>query len=146
LLLGVLDKPIPSSLHLQKELFVLSQANPKIKKKICFEKHYYGPYSQDLAELVKDPMYYKEAFNLGNFGKIIITDEGKKIFLNIVESYKDKSRFSELLAMMRMTRELYDKLTKNELLFLIYITYEEFKEKSKVSKSILSRDNRVRLA
>ena len=30
LLLGSIDRPIPSSEHLQKELFVLSKSNPKI--------------------------------------------------------------------------------------------------------------------
>ena len=51
-----------------------------------------------------------------------------------------------MLAMMKMTRQIYDKLTIEELLLLIYVTYEEFKEKSKVSKRILSKNNRNRLA
>jgi len=146
LLLGVLDKSIPTRIHLQKELFVLSKANPKINKFFNFEKHYYGPYSQDLAELVKEPLYYKEAFYLEKNGKISITDKGKKLFEEIVEQYQGDIRFSEMLAMMKMTRELYDKLTTEELLLLIYVTYGEFKEKSKVSKKILSKNIRNRLA
>jgi len=146
LLLGVLDKSIPTSYHLQKELFILSQANPKIKQIFNFEKHYYGPYSQDLAELVKEPLYYKEAFNFEKSGKISITEKGKKLFQEIVNRYKDNIKFSEMLAMMKMTRQIYDKLTFEELLLLIYVTYEEFKEKSKVSQRILSKINRKRLA
>lgn len=146
LLLGVLDKSIPTPYHLQKELFVLSQANPKIKKIFNFEKHYYGPYSQDLAELVKEPLYYKEAYNLEKSGKISITEKGKKLFQEIVNRYKENIKFSEMLALMKMTRQIYDKLTTEELLLLIYVTYEEFKEKSKISKRILSKNNRNRLA
>jgi len=146
LLLGILDRPIPSSLHLQKELFVLTQANPKIERIFNFEKHYYGPYSQDLDELVKEPLYYKETFNLKKNGEISITERGRKLFNEIIKKYSENIRFSEMLAMMKMTRELYDKLTFDELLLLIYITYGEFKEKSKVSKKILSRENRNKLA
>lgn len=39
---------------------------------------------------------------------------------------------SPILAAMKMVRELYDKLTPEELLLLIYDTYPEYREKSNV--------------
>jgi len=51
-----------------------------------------------------------------------------------------------MLAIIKMIRELYDKLTSKELLLLIYITYDDYKEKSKISKEILSKNERNRLA
>ena len=144
LLLGVSDKPIPSLLHLEKELFILSNFNPKLKKFLSFFKHYYGPYSDNVRDLVKDPMYLKNAWVTGD--KIEITPEGKKLFNEIVKSFENNINFKKLLAAMKLVREMYDKLTKEELLFLIYITYPEFREKSKVSKKLLSLENKRRLA
>jgi len=146
LLLGIIDKPIPSLIHLQKEIFILSQANPTIQKFINFEKHYYGPYSQDINEIIQDPLYYKDAFNRDQSGRIAITPRGKEIYNQLIDRYKSNKRFLEFLAMIKMTRELYDKLTSEEFLLLIYITYEKYIEKSKVSKEILSKNKRIKLA
>ena len=134
LLLGVTDRPIPSLLHLEKELFILSNFNPKLKRFLNFFKHYYGPYSDDVRDLIKDPMYLKNAWVVGE--KIKITQKGKKLFNEIVNSFKSDINFRKLLAAMKLVREMYDKLSRDELLFLIYITYPEFREKSKVSEKL----------
>ena len=47
---------------------------------------------------------------------------------------------------MKLVREMYDKLSRDELLFLIYITYPEFREKSKVSEKLLAPREKKRLA
>jgi len=69
LLLGVVDRPIPSILHLEKEMFILTRANPKIASFIPFMKHYKGPYSDVINDLVKNPVYYTSAYRLED-GKI----------------------------------------------------------------------------
>ena len=38
--------PMPSRWHLQKEMFMLAKANPKLGPLICFEPHHSGPYSR----------------------------------------------------------------------------------------------------
>jgi hypothetical protein len=48
--------------------------------------------------------------------------------------------------MMKMVRNLYDKLPTDELLFLIYSTYEDYTEKSTKSKELLSSPKRERIA
>lgn len=148
LLLGVVDiRPIPSSTHLQKELFVLTKANPKMKEFINFEKHHFGPYSDDINNISKNPIYYSDAFVFDQERKkYFITKRGKEIYSEIVRRYSKEPKFEELLTMMKMVRDLYDKLSTDELLFLIYATYGSYTEKSRKSEELLSPSKREKLA
>jgi len=142
LLLGVVDRPMPSKIHLQKELFLLSKANPKIADFIDYEKHYKGPYSAELDDISKDPLFYTNAFEFDKYQRLFLTNEGKKIFKNLIEENSKNPRFKELLKLIKMTREVYDKLSKNELLFLVYATYKDYTEKSDISNHLLSKISR----
>lgn len=146
LLLGAADRPISSLEHLQKELFVLSKANPKIAEFVSFEKHYKGPYSIEVADLINNPVYYPNAYQRDRNGKSWLNPEGKKIYEELVKRYSDDPRFKELIGMIKMIREMYDKLSREELLFMIYITYPDYKEKSKVSDELLSLPKRKEIA
>jgi uncharacterized protein YwgA len=138
ILLGVDDRPIPSLTHLQKEMFVLSRAIAKIGEFIKFQKHYLGPYSEDLSDIVKEPVYFSNAFKQDSKQGYKITNEGKQILEKMIESNKGNPRFSQLLSLAKMVRKLYDRLTRDELLLLIYITYSEYTEFSSVSENLLS--------
>jgi hypothetical protein len=131
LLLGAKDEPLPSRLHLQKELFMLSKARPVINDIFRFEKHYEGPYSQILNESLDEPAYWPNAYTSDESG-IHLTAEGKKQFDAIVSEMEGKSRFKHLLSILRLVRSLYDEISKDELLLLIYDEYDEFIAKSKV--------------
>ena len=48
--------------------------------------------------------------------------------------------------MGKMIRDLYDRLTTDELLLLVYHTYPEYKLKSKKSEELLSPQNKSRIA
>ncbi|MEM3665224.1 MAG: hypothetical protein QXW47_10020 [Candidatus Jordarchaeales archaeon] len=146
LLLGVVDRPIPSLEHLQKELFILSRVNPRVAELIHFEKHYKGPFSQNVAEVVNNPVYYTDAFRRDREGRCWITPEGKKIYEELVRENAGKPGFSHLLAVMKAIRELYDALSKEELLFLIYVTYPEYQEKSSFSDQLLSPERKRKIA
>jgi hypothetical protein len=131
LLLGAKDEqPLPSRLHLQKELFMLSKARPVINDIFRFEKHYEGPYSQILNESLDEPAYWPNAYTSDESG-IHLTAEGKEKFTHIVPELGDTARFKALLGVLRLIRSLYDNLSKDELLLLIYDEYEEYIEKSK---------------
>jgi uncharacterized protein YwgA len=145
LLLGVVDNPVPSKIHLQKELFILSRTNPIFNKIINFQKHYYGPYSPDLKEILEDPVYHIDSIRIKN-GKISLTEHGKRYYEKIFQENKESERFLKMMGAMKMIRELYDKLRVDELLLLIYITYQQYKKKSKVSSEILSSPIKERLA
>ena len=146
LLLGTVNRPVPSREHLQKELFILSRTNPKIARFITFEKHYEGPYSLDIDELLRNPMYYPEAYQIDKNGRCWLTTKGKEIYGDIVEKYSENPRFRELISIMKMIRNMYEKLSKEELLFLIYITYPEYREKSNISDKLLSTKKRKELS
>lgn len=138
LLLGVVDRPIPSKEHIQKELFVLSRANRIISEIFKFEGHYEGPFSPDLAEILESPVYFANAFARDKRG-YWLTEKGKKIYDELVQKYYNDEKFRALLAAMKMARKLYNDLSVEELLFLIYVTYPEYREKSIRSKELLSK-------
>lgn len=146
LLLGSVDRPIPSSEHLQKELFVLSKSNPKIAEIIFFDKHYKGPYSSDLNDITKEPAYHSDAYELDRYQRLHITSRGKEIYEKLISENIANPRFKDFLSMIKMVRELYEKLTVRELLFLIYITYDEYTQKSSISKELLSPENKEKFS
>jgi len=150
LLLGVLDeKPIPSKEHFQKEFFILTKVDPKISELIKFEKHYEGPYDQELDDIIENPLYYTNAIQIrkkGNTKNYSLTADGKNIFKEIVEKKSDNINFKKLLSSMKMIREIYEKLNVEELLFLIYVTFPEFTQKSKISEKLLVPEKKKELA
>lgn len=78
-------------------------------------------------------------------GKFKLIPKVKEIYNKLVENYKDNDDFKKILSAMKLVRKLYEKLTTEELLFLIYATYEEYAEKSHKAKNLLSKRNRLRL-
>ena len=147
LLLGVKDDPVPSLWHLQKEMFILSRAVPKVDEFFGFEKHYNGPFSQALQELVNEPLYFGDAYLIHQGDSIILTGSGRRIFKEIVEQYKDNARFIHLLETVKLTREMYDRLEKEELLFLVYQTYPEYVDASNIyDRLVIDTAKRIKLA
>lgn len=142
LLLGVESNPVPSPWHVQKELFILSKVNPKLQELFSFEKHYEGPYSQLLDELVKEPLIYENAYVYGPNG-INLTSTGRRIYLSLRAKYKYDAKFLELLNALKLIRKLYDRLSKEQLLFLIYITHPEYVELSHIYDDLV-RNTRKR--
>ena len=146
LLLGVDSKPLPSLWHLQKEFFVLVQTFPKFNKYFKFEKHYNGPYCVEIKDAVEDPFVYSDAY-VYQHNEIILTIKGKKIFNELVTKYANKTDFIILKKSMMLIRELYDTLTRDELLFLIYQTYPEYADASNVyDRLVANESNRIRIA
>jgi len=145
-LLGVLDRPVPTELHLQKELFILSKAVKQIKDFIIYERHHEGPFSADLHDVSFSPIFYPNAYIRDYKSGYILKPEGKEIFQKIVAANSNSPEFVEFLAMSKMVRELYDNLSRDELLLLIYSTYKEYTEFSTVSERILEPKTRERLA
>lgn len=142
LLLGVVDKPIPSREHLQKELFIATQVNPYMAQFIDFEAHYKGPFSPDVEYVVENPLYYTDAYCVGK-ETIELSDKGKEIFKQLSDKYVKNTRFREFVAALRMIREFYDKLTKDELLLLVYVTYPKYIQYSSVHDKLMRRKKEI---
>jgi uncharacterized protein YwgA len=145
LFLGVDKQPIPSILHLEKEIFILSNFNNVIKNFFNFQKHYYGPYSQELKESVEEPHYFSDAWIIeGN--KIEITEKGKQIFQKFLDEYRGNKRFNEVLEVIKLVRRMYEKLSMEELLLLVYVTYPKYRIKSQIFDEIYSKKDKIALS
>jgi hypothetical protein len=142
LFLGASPDPIPSELHLQKELFVFLNVYKNLQEFIHFEKHYKGPYSQEIKEALESPMYLSNSWQLEDH-KIRMTKEGQEVYKELVSFYKDDERFKQLLEAIKLTRRMYDKLSGDELLLLIYLTYPEYKVKSDVFDKLYAMRERL---
>ena len=141
-LLGVADKPLPSVWHLQKEFFILTKMNPNIQKLLNFASHYEGPYSEVLQESYREPMCYEDAFVTNKNDEIILTEQGKKTFDEIKNKFANNPKFTQFLQSLKLLREIYDKLSKEELLFLMYLTYPSFIEYSNVYERLVKNEQR----
>jgi hypothetical protein len=141
LVLGCKDEII-SMLHLEKELFLLWNFHPGIRKYMKFIKHYKGPFSREVQECVIHPFYLENCweyippkkYDRLSGGYIKLTEKGKeeyKKFVNEILKSRDNDLI-HLLAGIKIVRNLYDKLSFKELLLLIYDTYPEYTEKSSV--------------
>ena len=85
-----------------------------------------------LQDSLKEPMYYEDAFTTEYNGEICLTNQGKKAFKDIKSKFSADKKFTHLLHSLRLIRDIYEKLTKEELLFLIYVTYPEYVEFSNI--------------
>ena len=155
LLIGASESPVPTNLHLHKEFFVVCNTAPKLSEIIRFEKHMYGPYSPDINEAIKNPVFYPDAFEyrireLPLVGKMIadiaLAADGKKIFDEIVAEYSGNSSFRSFMSIAKAVRILYDPLTVQELLLLIYSTFGDWAERSIVYDQVMSAEFRKKVA
>lgn len=149
LLLGVRDRPMPTQWHLQKEMFLLSKAVPKVSEFFDFKKHYNGPFSPALKEILEEPLYYDGAYKIHRDKTIGLTKHGREVFNKIVAENQDKNgqKFASLLKTISLVRDVYDRLEKDELLFLVYQTYPEHIEASNIyDQMVADVKRRTRLA
>ena len=142
LLLGVLDEPLPSKIHLQKELFIVTMQNKKLENIFNFEKHHYGQYDANIDYALQSPIYYSNAYKQEK-NQIMLSPKGKEYFSYIVNEYKHDENFIFLLSSLKMIRSIYDNLTIEELLLLMYITYPEYIEKADKWGAIQKNKERI---
>jgi hypothetical protein len=146
-LLGSEEKACPTIWHLQKELFIFTKINPKAGQLFNFVRHYEGPYSQIVQESLKDPMYYEDAFVTKQSGEICLSYEGKRNFEDLKNRYTHDTKFIRLLNSFKLIRDIYDRLTKEELLFLVYVTYPEYVEYSNIyDRLVKNKQKRMQLS
>jgi hypothetical protein len=151
LLLGARDQKI-SLLHLEKEAFFLWNFHPDIKNFMSFISHYRGPYSEEIQQAIRSPFHLIDSWiytppakhDILSGGYIELTSYGRHEYKRLHTASSANPRMEPILAAMTMVRELYDKLSPEELLLLIYDTYPEYQKKSDVFESI--RKSKKRLA
>ena len=150
LLLGANDQKI-SILHLEKEAFFLWNFHPDIKKFMGFISHYRGPYSEEIEQIIKNPfnlincwMYIPPTrYDTLSGGYVELTPHGRREYQRLYAASSVNPQMGPILAAMKMVRELYDKLSLDELLLLIYDTYPEYQKKSNVFDDIQKSKKRL---
>ncbi len=151
LLLGARDQKI-SLLHLEKEAFFLWNFHPDIKNFMTFISHYRGPYSEEIQQIIRSPFNLIDCWKYSpparydamSGGYVELTPHGRREYKRLYTASLANPQMTPILAAMTMVRELYDNLSLEELLLLIYDTYPEYQKKSDVFESI--RKSKKRLA
>lgn len=133
LLLGALNRPIPSKHHIHKELFILTQAFPKLNKVLEFNAYLKGPFSRTIQDTLDDLLQRGYITKIGS--SYTLSQQGRETFQQIANTLKQKI----LLNTIRKTREIYDQLDTDELLLLTYITYPNYTIESEELKRILKK-------
>ena len=79
-------------------------------------------------------------------GYVQLTPKGKQEYKRLVEKLQDNEDMLHLLAGIKMVRELYDKLSLEELLLLIYDTYPDYTERSEVWEDIKKKKSQLAIS
>lgn len=136
-LLGSANKPINSKINFQKELFLVTQSFPKFSSLFNFMPHKFGPYSNSVEFTIEN---YPEFFDSGRPG-VKLTPAGECYYQLVLEQMQPENRTS-LERIIKNIRSLYDDLSDNEFMFLIYKTYG-YTEKSDVFNKLMKKRKRL---
>ena len=127
LLLGAKNsESIPGPMHLQKETYVLQNLFTELADETDYEPYFLGPYSEIVAneaEHLKDSDLIR-----AEPGKFELTSDGKKVF-DILKNKSNKEKIQKI----EEFKELFNDLTRDELLAFIYFSYPSQNELEKES-------------
>ncbi len=135
LLLGGAERPINSKVNFQKELFLIVKSFPQFESIFGFVPHRLGPYSNSAEYTVEN---YPDLFAFDKKG-LKLTQEGKDLVHDILKESTPEKR-EKLLKSIELIRSIYDQLTDDEFMFLIYKTYG-YTEKSDVFEKLMRKKN-----
>lgn len=137
LLLSGADKPITSKVNFQKELFLLIKAMPQFETLFDFMSHRLGPYSNSAEHVIENN---PELFVADNTG-IYLSGEGEQ-FSSSIEKEMRPENFERLMQSIRFIRSVYDHLSDDEFMFLVYRTYG-YTEKSDRFDALMKRKKQL---
>jgi len=158
LLLGTSMSKSHSMVQIQKEFFYLWRSSEKIKPLIRFIAHYRGPYSEALNDSIRYPKYLEYLWDFVpprkndtlTGGLIILNDEGQREFNNIIQRIKKANNIEmiQLISAMRLLHDLYDDLSVEEFLYMVYINPDniDFIIKSEIYDKIINKNVKSRLS
>jgi uncharacterized protein YwgA len=113
--------PIFGKLRLQKMIFLISQDFEKLRDELDFEPHRYGMYDQTIDDMI-------EGLELDGFvtidennNKIALTQKGIEKAGEILKEFSEKE-----IETIEEVKELFEGLTEDEILALLYFKFPEF--------------------
>ncbi len=137
-------KEFINTTFLQKAIFFLSRGFPVLEKKLVFRSHRFGPHSYKLEEKILDALINEEILEekIRSRDKIFFfTEEGKRL---------GKEAFNLLTKKEQKVIDwIVDQLiglTLDELLALVYYTYDDMTVNSEIKKEIDSKRKKLALS
>ncbi len=139
LLLSGAEKPINSKVNFQKELFLLVKSFPNFQSVFGFIPHRLGPYSNSAEYTIEN---HPELFESDKKG-LELTYEGKGFGVEVLKELSPEKK-DKLLKSIKLIRSIYDQLTDDEFMFLIYKTYG-YTEKSDIFEKLIKKKGTIAL-
>jgi len=137
ILLSGAKRPIKNKIYFQKELFLFSKSFPKFFETFEFKPHYYGPYSRYAEDIIAN---YDNLFVSDNRG-IYLTEEGEELSKESLNEFSPANR-EKIKISLNIVRSLYDSLSTDEIMFLVYMTYD-YTERSDVIDNLLKEKDQI---
>ena len=117
LLLDAKDsEPIPGSMHLQKEMYLLQNVFPELANEMDYEPCFLGPYSKIVSD--KTEQLASSGMIIAQSGKIELAFDGRKVVDVLKNNLEEK-----VIQKIREFKEFLNDLTKDELLAFTYFSY-----------------------
>ncbi|MCK5015619.1 MAG: hypothetical protein KAS32_00990 [Candidatus Peribacteraceae bacterium] len=154
LLLGSSKKEKLSHLHIQKEIFILKMNSSLFDHLVRFIKHYRGPFSYDISEALKQPIYLEDAWEFippyskdkVTGGYIEITEHGKTLYSKMIKiiKYNNDKKLLQVYAAINMIHDIYDDMGPKELLYYVYTNdkYSDWIKESLIYDEIVTKTNK----
>jgi hypothetical protein len=137
ILLSGAENPISSKVHFQKELFLLIKSLPQFESIFDFMPHRLGPYSNSAEHVIENN---PELFIADKKG-IYLSNDGKG-FCSLVRNEMHPENLDRLISSVQFIRQVYDQLTDDEFMFLVYMTYG-YTEKSDRFDALLKKKKQL---
>jgi len=149
-----------SALHLQKIFFFLWKFHPEVRWLVEFVPHLKGPFSDDLDDAIKNPIYVVDCWKYvppkskskaekAMGGYLVMTRKGEETYKKLAEGLRRKAQEDKdalaLLSAVELIVPLYTRLSWDELLFLLYTdeTNKEYSIKSELSHDVLKNAENI---
>ena len=110
---------------------------PQFESLFDFIPHRLGPYSNTAEQVIENN---PELFVADKKG-IYLSDEGKR-FSSSIKREMRPDNYERLIHSIQFIRSVYDNLTDDEFMFLVYMTYD-YTEKSDRFDALLQRKNQL---
>lgn len=123
------NTPIYGNLKLQKELFLIIQNFPELKKIFQFESYFLGPHCFEIDTYIKELNQLelmgisKKKYQINQKG-IDLIEYWEKKFLT------DKEKLAKIEIIFSRIKKFINDIEKNELLTFIYTNYPDFRTES----------------
>ncbi len=122
LLLDAKDaKPVPGSLHLQKEMYLLQNLFPKLASETDYEPYMLGPHS----EMVDDEVEELESSGLirTKLGQFELTGDGENV-IKLLKKHTSKKEIEKV----KEFKDLLNDMSRDELLAFVYFAHPAQKD------------------